>query len=183
MVEKVTLEEMHQCMGHISYLTVRRMVKNRFVEGVELKNINVDQCETCIFAKQSREPIPKVCQGKCTQSLREHVHSDVWGLVSTESKGRKCYFVTFTDDSTRLTHLFLLHLKSHTFQAYQQYVVLMKNIFGVTIQIFHSDGGSKYMSKEFKAHLCDNRIVHCVTIHDTPKENGIAERLNLILLQ
>lgn len=51
------------------------------------------------------------------------------------------------------------------------------------IKIFHSDVGGEYMSTDFMTHLGFKGIVHRLTIHDTPEENGIAECLNQTLLE
>ncbi len=40
------------------------------------------------------------------------VHSDVWGPAPIESLGHKCYFVTFIDDATHYTRLYLLQHKN-----------------------------------------------------------------------
>jgi len=51
----------------------------------------------------------------------DEVYSDLWRLASVETKGGRKYYITFTDDMSRLTHLYLLHLKSEAFEAYKQY--------------------------------------------------------------
>ena len=49
------------------------------------------------------------------------MHSDLWGPAPVESKGGKKYYITFTDDKTRLTHLYLLRKKDKVFATYKEY--------------------------------------------------------------
>jgi len=39
------------------------------------------------------------------------------------------------------------------------------------------------MSKQFSTHLKSQGTVCCLTVHDTPKENGVSKHLNHILLE
>ena len=39
------------------------------------------------------------------------------------------------------------------------------------------------MSREFERHLKDNGTVHMKTVHDSPQQNGAAERKNRVLLE
>ncbi|KIK58386.1 hypothetical protein GYMLUDRAFT_1006103 [Collybiopsis luxurians FD-317 M1] len=94
----LTLDELHRCMGHISHRAAENLVHGGFVDGVALESNDAPQCETCIFAKMSRKPVPKVRKGEHAKEFGEQIHSDVWGPATVESKGGKRYFVTFTDD-------------------------------------------------------------------------------------
>ncbi|ETW85216.1 hypothetical protein HETIRDRAFT_243648, partial [Heterobasidion irregulare TC 32-1] len=42
----------------------------------------------------------------------------------------------------------------------------------------HSDRGGEYTRKEFVAFLEDHGMTQRLTVHDTPKHNGVAECLN-----
>ena len=46
------------------------------------------------------------------------VHTDMWGPSPTKSLGGKPYYISFTDDKTRYTWLYLLTQKSGAFKAY-----------------------------------------------------------------
>lgn len=51
-------------MGHISPSAAKKLVMGNFIDRVELDGSVPKECETCIFAKMSRKPIPKQCQGE-----------------------------------------------------------------------------------------------------------------------
>ncbi len=51
------------------------------------------------------------------------------------------------------------------------------------IKRLHSNRGGKYLSKEFVNHLEKRGTESKLTVHDTPEENGVSERLNGVLLE
>ena len=67
--------------------------------------------------------------------------------------------------------------------SYKSYKAWLSTQFDVKVKHLHSDHGSEYLSKEFSQHLQSRGTEHCITIHDTPKHNGIAERLNHTLVE
>ncbi|THU80511.1 hypothetical protein K435DRAFT_874303 [Dendrothele bispora CBS 962.96] len=59
-VERLTLNEFHWRMGHISPKAARDLVKHGFVEGIQLTSTQDDfQCKVCIYTKTTRKPVPK----------------------------------------------------------------------------------------------------------------------------
>jgi transposase InsO family protein len=68
--------------------------------------------------------------------------------------------------------------KSKVFEKYKLYEVMMKMQWNVNIKSLVSDRGGEYTSHEFKNYLDKQGTAQKLTIHDTPKSNGIVERLN-----
>ena len=122
--EELTLDQFHQRMGHVSVGVARKLVENRFVMGVCLEPTPSGEpfiCESCIYAKATRKPVLKVRDGERATKFGEEIHSDLWGPAPVTTKGGKKYYITFTDDMSHLTHLYLLHAKSDAFQTYKEY--------------------------------------------------------------
>jgi len=118
--EQFTVMEFHRWMGHIAPSVARRLAKQGLVSGLKI-DTSKDKptfCESCIYGKATRKPITKECKGLCAESIGDIVFSDVWGPAPVTTLGGKRYYVTFTDDSTRLTHFRPLQQKSETFEAY-----------------------------------------------------------------
>ena len=120
----LSLDRFHLCMGHISFQNARSLVKNKYITGVRLEYTPSTQklfCESCVYAKAARKSVPNIREGKRASEFGGEVHSDLWGKSPVESKGGKLYYVTFIDDKTRLTHLYLLKTKDETAAAYGYY--------------------------------------------------------------
>ena len=65
------------------------------------------ECESCQLGKHTRVLLLKRLD-PWTKSPFEHVHIDVWGLSRSTSTLGFCYFVTFIDDYSQCTWLFLM---------------------------------------------------------------------------
>jgi GAG-pre-integrase domain len=140
--EELTLDQFHRRMGHISPESARRLVRDHLVTGVFLDltgPVKPFFCESCIYAKSSRKPISKVREGERATVFGGEVHTDLWGPAPVESKGGKKYYITFTDDKTRLTHLYLLRKKDEAFETYKQYEAWVDTQLSAKIKILHSD--------------------------------------------
>ena len=138
------------------------------------------QCEVCHLSKFARLPFNSSVSRACKPF--EIVHSDIWGPILESFDGFR-YFVTFIDDFTRITWLYLLKHKSETFNAFTDFYQLVSTQFSSKIQTLRSDNGSEYMSNKMKQFLSFNGVVHQTSCVGTPQQNGIAERKNRDLLE
>jgi histone deacetylase 1/2 len=67
--------------------------------------------------------------------------------------------------------------ESPTFSIFQQYKVLVENLFSCTIQQLQYDNGGEYLSTKFQSFLAKHGIFHHLTCPTyTSLQNGIAER-------
>ena len=89
----------HSRLGHPSLSKFQKMV-TRF------PTLSLLACESCQLGKHTRVSFPK-CLNNRAKSHFELVHTDVWGPCRTASTLGFQYFVTFIDDYSRCTWLFL----------------------------------------------------------------------------
>jgi hypothetical protein len=184
--ETLTLEQLHRRMGHISPVIARKLVEKNFVTGVRLEATSSGDpffCESCVYAKATRKAIPKAREGERADVFAGEVHSDLWGPAPVETKGKKRYYITFTDDKTRLTNIYLLAKKNDAFDSYKDYEAWCQTQLNVPVKILHSDRGGEYLGKEFILHLNSRGTTQKLTVHDTPQHNGVAERRNRTILE
>jgi hypothetical protein len=66
----------------------------------DLKQIDLDFYEYCVYGKQKRVRFLIVRKEKKSERLGL-VHTDVWGPAHVSSLGGSHYYVTFIDDATR----------------------------------------------------------------------------------
>ena len=137
----------------------------------------------CIYAKAIRKPIPKARKGEHAMKFGDEVYSDLWGPAPVKTKGERRYYITFTNDMSRLTHLYLLCLKSEAFEAYKQYEAWCATHLGVAIKILHSDHGGEYLDKGFTLYLKSRGTEQTLTVHDTPAHNSVAEHYNQTIVE
>jgi transposase InsO family protein len=108
--------------------------------------------------------------------------SDIWGLSKTIAKGGYNYFSTWTDNSTRFTVIYLQKSKSEAFSKFKAFEAWLMTQHSWKVGKLHSDRGGEYTGKEIDQYLAEKGIERSLTTHDTPQQNGVAERLNYTLV-
>ena len=106
-------------MGHVTPETIKWMVSNKIVEGMEADlTMPIQPCVSCEYGKATRKPIKKFHKTPRATKFGDKIHSDVWGPSLVQTPGHKEYYVSFTDDHTQWTYLKLLVSKDEVFEAY-----------------------------------------------------------------
>ena len=138
------------------------------------------KCDTCNFSKFARLPFNSSLS-RASKPF-EIVHSDIWGPINESFDGYK-YFVTFVDDFTRITWIYLLKFKSEVFTMFKDFHNLVTTHFESNLQTLRSDNGTEYMSNNMTQYLSMHGIFHQTSCVGTPQQNGVAERKNRDLLE
>ena len=90
----------HYSLGHPSSLNLYRLVPS-------LSDFSSCNCDTCELSKHHRATFKLRNDDPCLHPF-ELLHSDVWGLAHTIGLCGARYFVTFTDDHSCLTWVYVL---------------------------------------------------------------------------
>ena len=131
----------HYRLGHPNFHYLRHLFLKLFIN----KNPSLFQCEICEFAKHRRTSFStQPC--KATKPFTM-IHSDVWGPYQIKTLTGKRWFITFIDDHTRVTWVFLLHDKSETETVFKNFYNMIFTQFQTQIQIFRSDNGKEYFNQ------------------------------------
>ena len=81
------------------------------------------------------------------------VHIDIWGPSRVSSTLGFYYFITFIDDYSRYTWVFLMKTRSEFFSIFQNFCAEIRNQFGVSIKILRSDNAREYLSSPFTKYM------------------------------
>jgi hypothetical protein len=157
--EKLTLGELHRVLGHVAHSVVKSAVEKGLVEGVELDSTSEPEfCEACEKGKAAvKQPFPK--ELKCrVQTYGKLIHTDLWGPAQTVSIGGSSYYMSFTDDFSRKTHILFLKHKSEALGAFKQYEARLTRQHDAKIKTLHSDQGGEYLSADFDEYLAGQGI-------------------------
>jgi transposase InsO family protein len=173
-----TLQELHEDLGHPSIKRTKLAAKSS--EDIDICDEKFDQCESCIKAKQSKNPVGK---GPAPRSCIpfEIIHSDLCGPMPEVSKGGKKYFLTFTDDYSRYTTIYFLKEKSEVPQKLFEFLKIQG--ISTKVRTLHCDNGGEFISNKFESQLKELGIKLQRTPTYTPEYNGVAERLNRTILE
>ncbi|KAI5337111.1 hypothetical protein L3X38_016380 [Prunus dulcis] len=138
------------------------------------------KCKTCILAKSHHTVFP-LSDSKTAKPF-DLVHSDVWGPARVTSNGFR-WFVTFIDDCTRLTWVFLLKNKHDVASILPEFCTMVSTQFHAQVKIFRIDNGGEYVNNTLASFFRAQGIIHQTTTSFTPQQNGVSERKNRQLLE
>ncbi|KAK2414409.1 myosin-16 [Trifolium repens] len=167
----------HKRLGHPPFSLIKSMYPELFLRH----SVESFKCDVCEFAKHHRVSFSP----NFNKSVEPFniIHSDVWGPAPTSNVSGAKWFVSFIDDCTRLTWVFLMNTKSEVPQLFIQFYNMVKTQFGKGIKRLRSDNGKEYVNHTFSDFTSKHGIIHEFTCVDTPQQNGVAERKNRHLLE
>jgi transposase InsO family protein len=181
-----SLQTWHLRMNHVNVGALRRMAKEKKVFGLELKeeSIEIPPCVGCAYGKHSREPFRTKTPDGRKKKLLELVHTDLCGPMEVPTvQGGKWYILTFIDDATRRSWVYLLGKKDETYETFLTFKANVEKQSDHKIKILRSDGGGEYIGGQFQDFLKQEGIEHQLTMPDSPEQNGVAERYNRTLIE
>lgn len=118
-----------------------------------------------------------------TKNLHHLLYSDVWGPSKITTMAGKRWFITFIDNHTRFTWVFLLQEKSDIALAFKKIYQMVLTQFRTQIRILCRDNGKEFFNKISGNFFTTRDIVHQCSCTNTPQQNEIVERKNKQLLE
>lgn len=170
----------HLRLSHLGETSIRRL----HAQGViKVNDWDRQGLETCIACKEGRFVRRKFGSRDKYRAKRvlEVIHSDVCQLSHPSHDGY-VYFVTFIDDYSKLTVVYLLQYKSQVYESFLHFINHAERETGQKVVELRSDNGGEYVSTRMKTWCAEHGIKQVMGPPHTPELNGIAERYNRTLL-
>ena len=106
----------HARLGHVSSEYIKKMQTLSLMNNIDYSGLS--KCQICVTSKLTR----KTCgsMSKETKPL-ELIHYDLGDLKQTMTRGGKKFYVTFIDDYSRFTKVYLLRNKDEAFNIFLSY--------------------------------------------------------------
>jgi transposase InsO family protein len=128
-------------------------------------------CDACQKGKGHQLPYPQ--STSVSTGVLDLIFSDVWGPAPT-SVGRNKYYVSFIDDFSKFTWIYLLRQKSEVFTCFREFQSLVERQFDRKIRAVQSDWGGEYQA--LSSFFTNMGISHHVSCPHAHQQNGSAER-------
>ena len=171
----------HKRLGHINN-TDMSLLRDKQGRGLPQTVSSVHDCKECVYGKHHRTVFPKSEGGRATEIL-EIVHSDICGPIEIPSLGGNRYFISFTDDKSRFSKIYMMKHKSEALMKFKEFKAEAERQTGQRIKTLRTDNGTEYTNITFQTYLKCCGIIHERTVPMNPEQNGVAERLNRTLLE
>ena len=117
------------------------------------------------------------------KEILELIHNDVFGPIPILSLGGSLYYVNFMGDSSRNAWLYFLKKKSEVFSKFKEYKPLVEKQTREKIKVLRTDNRGEFCEKEFEQFCKECGIARQKTNLYTPQQNGVAERMNRLLIE
>ena len=140
------------------------------------------ECESCQLGKHTRVPFPKRLKQR-TKSSFKLIHTNIWGPSRTESTLGFRYFITFIDDYSCCTWLFLTKNRAELISIFQKFHAEVRTQFNTSIHILRSDNAKEYLFGPISSFKSSHGILHQSSCPYTPQLNGVVELKNRHLVE
>ncbi|TXG57692.1 hypothetical protein EZV62_015521 [Acer yangbiense] len=117
-----------------------------------------------------------------TKEVLKYIHSDLWGSAKVPTHGGNNYFLSLIDDYLRKVWIYLLKSKYQAFHSFKAWKKLVENQTSKKIKTLRTDNGLEFCKKDFNKFCNDKGIQRHKTVRYTPQQNGVAERMNMTIL-
>ncbi|GJW64054.1 retrotransposon protein, putative, ty1-copia subclass [Tanacetum coccineum] len=168
----------HYRLGHINKKRIEKLQHDGLPKSTDDESF--DKCVSCLSGKMTRKPFSHHVER--AKDLLGLIHINVCGPFRITSRQRESYFVTFTEDYSHYSYLYLLKHKHEVFETFKVFQREVQNQLGKTIKALRSDRGREYMSQEFLNYLKEHGIVSQHTPQYEPQHNGMFESRNRTFL-
>jgi len=162
----------HRRLGHFYNSDIKNYLKRH--------KADIKFCDDCKIAKMKRKPHNKV-PPKAT-SILETIHSDIIGPISESLTGKR-YILTFIDEFSRKSWIFLLKNKKEATDFIIDTLKYLMNIYDdKNIKYFKSDNANEYKNTKINKFCKKHGIQKVYSPPYNPENNGIAERFNQTII-
>jgi len=122
-------------LGHVNFASLKRLRNMRLISNVNIENCS--KCPVCVEAKFGKKPFKSITTRKT--KLLELMYSDLTDFKNIMSKGRKKWYITFVDDCSRCTKVYLLKSKDEAEEMFLMCKAEVKNQLDRKIKRLTSD--------------------------------------------
>ena len=117
---------LHFRLGHPSFTYMKHLFPHLFSN----KNLSF-QCDICELAKHTRTFLPPQRYHPSTPFTL--IHSDIWGLSRVPTLSSQKWFITFIDDHTRVSWVYVLKDKSDASPIFKNFYQKVQTQFDTKI--------------------------------------------------
>jgi histone deacetylase 1/2 len=131
----------HSRLGHASTQVVQQVISHHKLQFLRESNNRV--CDACQQGKIHQ--LPYALSSSVSSSPLDLVFFYVWGPAPT-SVGRHAYYVSYIDDYSKFSWIYLLRQKFEVFQCFCDFQNLVERQFNQKIHAIQTDWGGEYQA-------------------------------------
>ena len=137
-------------------------------------------CEKRVLGKSSRVKFSTSIHN--SKGTLDYIHVDLWGPAQTISLGGVKYFLSLIHDFSRMVWVYMLKTKDDAFDQFKAWKTLVETQTNREVNRLRTDNGLEFCNKNFDDCCIENGIMRHKTVRHTPQHNGLAEMMNMTLV-
>ena len=130
----------HARLGHVSSGYIKKMQTLGLINKIYYSGLS--KCQICATSKQTKKTCCSVIR---ETKLLELIHSDLGDLKQTMTRECKKFYITFINDYSRFTKVYLLRNKVEAFDMFLSYKAEVENRLDRKIKRIIFDRGGEYI--------------------------------------
>lgn len=177
----------HRRLGHAGFDTLADMARRQMLGGCNVTPEEFLQartshvCEPCVLGKLRRNPHPLRKQ-RATRILAR-LHADVlYFPITAAGRSHARYVATLKDEASGYSRITLIAVKGEAAGAMRNMIAWFERQTDRRVQRIRHDRGGEYINASLLSFYADRGIQVEPTAPYCPESNGVAERLNGVLL-
>lgn len=171
----------HRRYGHIAPSTIIEIANKNLVEGLNLTDRKIEDCEACLITKSRRSPF--LATSSPAPHLLYRIFIDLAFVDEPDHEGRTIFLSIVDQHSTAKWAIPLRSKRAEEItETFQDWRSSVEVVTGTKVRRVRSDNGSEFVNSTFGAELRRAGIVYEKTAPYTPEQNGQVERLNESLI-
>jgi hypothetical protein len=177
LMNKTILNIWHVWLKHLKEQNVRRLTKMSKKMNLIKSIVDKDFCESCIIIKQKLESYNNLV------ILEKHSLNLMWSdfVESSISNDKTWYFVTFLCDFIKRSMIYVLRVKSNTFEAFKHFQLHNEHR-NNQIRRLRTNWEKEYSSNEFDDYRFEHDIKWKSIVSKIFEQNEIVECLKQIIM-
>ncbi|KAH9655442.1 hypothetical protein KPL70_022326 [Citrus sinensis] len=169
----------HLRLGHIGVRGLKELDKQGLLEGDKIGDLEF--CESCVLGNATRASFNRSIHN--SNNKLEYVHSNLRGPAQQVSLGGNSYFLSIIDDYSRMVWVYTLKSKDQVFEKFFEWKNLVENQCDKKVKKLKIDNGLEFCKQRFDSFCAKEGIARHKIVRLTPQQNGLAERMNMTLME
>lgn len=155
--------------------TIKLMLNNNAVDGLEISNKSKSICEDCALNKCTRVNHPTRTTSK-TKLPGTVLHVDTSGPSSAFSRGKSKYLILCKDEFSKYRHVSFAKTKDKVPDKVKTFITKAILETGNQVLKLVTENGKEHVNKKLASFLKSRGILHECSASFVPNQNGLIER-------
>ncbi|GKC09056.1 retrovirus-related pol polyprotein from transposon TNT 1-94 [Tanacetum coccineum] len=173
----------HRRLSHLNFGSINHLAKYGLVRGLPKLKFEKDHlCSACAMGKRKKQSYKPKSEDTNQEKLYL-LHMDLCGPMCIASVNRKKYTLIIVDDYSRFSWVKFLASKDEAHDFIMKFLKMIQVRLNAIVKNIGTDNGTEFVNQTLRDYYDQVDISHETSVARTPKQNGVVERRNRMLVE